>query len=73
LAEGVELLAETGGRAYVITNAGTLTVMDNMAGKKLYSVNFRQVSRYAANTADSKIYVADEIGRIACLQPVEGE
>jgi hypothetical protein len=50
-----------------------LTVMDNMAGKKLYSVNFRLASRYAANTADSKIYVADEIGRIACLQPVEGE
>jgi outer membrane protein assembly factor BamB len=73
LAEGVELLAEAGGRAYVITNAGTLTVMDNMAGKKLYSVNFRQASRYAANTVDSKIYVADEIGRIACLQPVEGE
>ncbi len=73
LGEGVELLAEAGGRAYVITNAGTLTVMDNVAGKKLYSVNFRQVSRYAANTADSKIYVADEIGRVACLQAVEGE
>jgi outer membrane protein assembly factor BamB len=73
LAEGIELLAEAGGRAYVITNAGMLTVMDNVRGKKLYSVNFRQVSRYAANTADSKIYVADEIGRIACLQPVEGE
>jgi hypothetical protein len=45
--------------------------MDNVSAKKLYSVNFAQVSRYAANITDSKIYIANEQGRIACLQPVE--
>lgn len=71
LAEGVDLLAEADGKAYVITNIGTLAVMDNKRAKKLYSVNFAGVSRYAVNAADSKIYIADESGRIACLEPVE--
>jgi len=71
LAEGLELLAESGSKACVITENETLTVMDNKAMTKLYSVNFRGVSRFACNTVDSKIYVADEGGRIACLQPVE--
>lgn len=71
LKQGADLLAETSKRAYVITNVGTLVVMDNNTGKSLYSVNFAAVSRYAANTADSKIYIADESGRIACLEPVE--
>lgn len=68
---GVDLLAEARDRAYVITNNRTLVVMDNLSTKRLYSVNFAGVSLYAANLADSKIYVADERGRIACLQPVE--
>lgn len=71
LRQGADLLAETRKKAYVITNVRTLVVMDNNTGKKLYSVNFAAVSRYAANTADSKIYIADERGRIACLEPVE--
>jgi len=71
LHQGVELLAESEDRAYVITNAGTLVAMDNTTGKKLYSVNFAAVSRYAANTIDSKIYIADERGRVACLQSIE--
>lgn len=71
LAEGLELLAESGSKAYVITENETLTVMDNRAMTKLYSVNFRGVSRFAYNTFDPKIYVADESGRLACLQPVE--
>lgn len=71
LSEGVELLAEVGSKAYIITKNETLTVMDNRAKAKLYSVNFRGVRRFAFNTSDSKIYIADERGRIACLQPVE--
>jgi len=70
LPEGVDLLAETEGKAYVITNRAELVVMDNKKAKRLYSVNFAGVSKYAANTADSKIYIADKSGRIACLQPV---
>ena len=68
---GVDLLAEHRNRAYVMTKAGTLTVMDNLEAKKLYSVNFAGVSQYAANTVDEKIYIADKRGRTACLQPIE--
>lgn len=71
LAEGVDLLAEAEEMAYVITNTGELVVMDNKKMRRLYSVNFAGVSRYTANTVDSKIYIADEAGRIACLKPIE--
>ena len=71
LQQGVDLLAESGRYAYVITNVSTLEVMDNTSGKKLYSVNFAGVSRFATNTTDSKIYIADKQGRIACLEPAE--
>lgn len=68
---GVDLLAQEKNKAYVITKNRTLVVMDNISAKKLYSVNFAEVSRYTANIADSKLYIADKDGRIACLQPVE--
>jgi len=68
---GLDLLAEAGKRAYVLTDAGTLVVMDNKKRKQLYSVNFAGVSKYATNTTDSRIYVADDAGRIACLQPIK--
>jgi len=71
LSQGDDLLAETEGKAYVITNVRTLVAMDNTTAKLLYSVNFADVSRYASNTTDSKIYIADESGWIACLEPVE--
>ena len=71
LQQGTDLLAEAGRYAYVLTNVRTLVVMDNTRGKKLYSVNFAGVSRFATNTTDSKIYVADKQGRLACLEPVE--
>lgn len=69
LREGVDLLAEAAGRAYVITKDRTLTVMDNGTGRKLFWVNFSSVLNHAANTTDAKIYVADGQGHIACLAP----
>ncbi|MBA7707619.1 hypothetical protein ES703_116495 [subsurface metagenome] len=71
MAGGVDLLAETGGKAYVITNERTLVVMDNNTGKQLYSVNFAGVSKYTANAGDSKMYIANEDGRVACIKPIE--
>jgi outer membrane protein assembly factor BamB len=68
---GIDLLTEAGNRAYVITNTRTLVVMDNVKAKKLYTVNFVGVSKYVSNITDDKIYIADNLGRIACLQPVE--
>ncbi|MGA1979898.1 MAG: PQQ-binding-like beta-propeller repeat protein [Sedimentisphaerales bacterium] len=71
LAEGVDLLAEADGKSYVITKAGTLVVMDSKKAKQLCSVDLAGVSRYATNVADSRIYIADKSGRIACLQPIK--
>ncbi|MCP4258946.1 MAG: PQQ-like beta-propeller repeat protein [Planctomycetes bacterium] len=68
---GVDLLAEAKDRAYVITKNRKLVVMDNLSTKKLYSVNFAEVTRHTTNIKDSKIYIADQRGRIACLQPVQ--
>jgi len=65
------LLAEATGKAYIITSKRTLAVMDNNNAKKLYVVNFADVSNHAANTADSKIYIADKQGLVACLEPIE--
>jgi outer membrane protein assembly factor BamB len=70
LDEGIDLLTEAAGKAYVITNTGLLVVINNKDSKQLYSLNAEAVSKWAANTADSKIYIADDSGRIACLQPI---
>ena len=70
LKEGIEFLCEAGSKSYIITKKETLAVMDNVAKSKLYSVNFRGVNRFAFNTGDSKMYISDERGRLACLQPV---
>jgi len=71
LAGGVDLLAEAGGKAYVITDKRTLVVMDNKKDTQLYSVNFAGVSRYITNTQDSKMYIANEDGRVACIRPIK--
>ena len=71
LENGVDLLAENGSEAYVATNDGLCTVMDNKTGKKLYSVNFSKVSYFAANTLDSAMYLLDSAGQIVCVKPVK--
>ena len=68
---GLDLLAQANGKAYVITNARTLIVMDNKQARKICEINFAAVSKYAANVDDSKNYIADTKGRIACLRPTE--
>jgi len=68
---GVDLLAEAGSKAYVITKTRTLMVMDNFKAKKLYTVNFAGVSKHISNITDENIYIADDRGRAACLQPIE--
>ena len=67
---GVELLAQSRGRAYVITEDGMLVVMHNVSANQLFSVNFAGVTRQAYNTIDSKIYIGDKTGRVACLEPL---
>ena len=65
-----QLLAEADGKAYVITRVRTLAVMDNKTGKRLYSVNCASVTDHASNTGSNRMYVLDERGRVACLEPV---
>jgi outer membrane protein assembly factor BamB len=66
VSEGVGLLAEKDETAYVL-EPGVLAVMDNSTGKRLYTVNFADVSRYATNTTDSMIYVSDDRGRVISI------
>ena len=70
LPEGVDLLAEAGTRAYVITKNRTLAVMDNATGRRLFSANFAPVTEHAANTMDARIYLMDSTGGVACLEPI---
>lgn len=69
--KGIDLLTEVGNKAYVITRIGTLVVMDNVKAKELYTVNFAGVTKHVSNITDDKIYIADDLGRIACLRPSE--
>jgi len=69
LPEGVELLAESRHKAYIITKFKSLVVMDNRTGKRLQEVNFGAVTDYAANTTDATIYIADDQGHVVCLRP----
>jgi PQQ-like domain len=68
---GVGLLSESGDKTFVITKGGLLAAMDNVKAKQLYSVNIGLSVKYATNTADAKIYIADAKGRIACLEPAK--
>jgi glucose dehydrogenase len=69
--DGAGMLSESGDKTFVVTNSGCLVAMDNAKAKQLYSVNVALSLKYAANTADSKIYIADAHGRIACLEPAK--
>jgi outer membrane protein assembly factor BamB len=69
--KGVDLLAESNGKAYVITEDGKMVVMDNRTGRRLHAVNFAGVGVYATNVQDSKIYVGGDEGLVACIKPVE--
>ncbi|MCU0917491.1 MAG: PQQ-like beta-propeller repeat protein [Planctomycetes bacterium] len=71
LPEGLDLLAEAGSRAYVISRNRTLVVMDNVTGKKLFAVNFAPVAHHATNTTDARLYLASETGRVVCLEPIQ--
>ncbi len=66
----MNVLSEYGSRTYVITRDKTLVVMDNKQASRLYTVNFAEVSGYAVNVADARIYISAGDGRIGCVRPV---
>jgi outer membrane protein assembly factor BamB len=69
LSEGLDLLAESENKAFVITKVRTLAVMDNVTGARVFSLNSAPVVAHVCNTENARIYIADERGRIACLAP----
>ncbi len=69
LTNGIDLLAEDEDKAYILADGGQVILMDNSKGKQLGAVTIDGASMYAVNSTDSKIYVADGEGRIACLMP----
>ena len=70
LDNGLSVLSEYGSRTYVITRDKTLVVMDNKQARRLYTVNFAEVSGYAVNVLDARIYISAGDGRIGCVRPV---
>ena len=61
---GEGMICETPEKGFVYVSPGIVKVMDNRSGKELYSVNFFGVRRYAMNTTDATMYLADTKGRL---------
>ncbi|MHC5085715.1 MAG: outer membrane protein assembly factor BamB family protein [Planctomycetota bacterium] len=64
VASGEGMICETPQKGFVFASPGIVKVMDNKTGAELYSVNFSSVQRYAVNTTDAVMYVADTGGRL---------
>jgi hypothetical protein len=64
VASGEGVICETSQKGFVFASPGIAKVMDNKTGKELYSVNFSSVQRYAVNTTDAVMYLADTRGRL---------
>jgi outer membrane protein assembly factor BamB len=71
LPEGIDLLAENGNKVYIMAENKKLVVFDDKKMTKLYEVDVPAVTKWASNTVDSRIYLADDTGRIACIKPIE--
>ncbi|MHC4212726.1 MAG: outer membrane protein assembly factor BamB family protein [Planctomycetota bacterium] len=69
--DGLGILAQDEHISYVIKPAGEIVKMDNKLKKQLNSVTFPNVTSFAVNTIDSKIYLAGKAGRIVCLKPAQ--
>jgi len=69
LPEGLDLLAESARRAYLISTQKTLVVMDNAGSRKVLTVNMADVDLYASNTQDARMYIGDTRGRVMCIRP----
>ena len=67
LENAVALLTEAANTAYVIADPPLMIVMDNLKAKKLYSVNFAGVSKYAVNTTDSTMYASNDSGKVMSI------
>ncbi len=67
VADAEGMICETPQKGFVFVSPGIVKVVDNRNGKELYSVNVSSVRRYAVNTTDSVMYLADEKGRLMSI------
>jgi hypothetical protein len=71
LPEALSLIAEAGDKAYLAAGVDGIIVMDNTRTGKQSGIGIPGASKYAVNVVDSKIYISDAMGRIACLKPTK--
>ena len=71
LPEGKRLIAEAGDKAYLASGVDGIIVADIGKSERQSGISIPGVSKYAVNAIDSKIYIADDMGRIACLKPTK--
>jgi hypothetical protein len=64
LPRGYSVVADLGDQSYVYVQPGLLSLMDNLSGKEKLAVDIAGVERYAVNTTDSVLYLADKTGRV---------
>jgi outer membrane protein assembly factor BamB len=70
LPKGRSFLAETEDQSFAYVTPGVLIRMDNLAGKEEISVDIAGIERFASNTVDSALYLADKNGRIMAAGPI---
>ena len=54
-----------------MSKQNSLIIIDYKNKKVLNEVKLPGVTHWATNTVDNKIYLADDFGRIICIQPIE--
>jgi len=69
--QAVSVIAEATDKVYLAAGVGSVIVMDNIKGGGQVKISIPGASKYAVNVIDSKIYVSDDMGRIACLKPTK--
>ncbi len=70
MSEGLDFLAESKTGTYLITKNNELVLLNSVNYNQAGSVKLPPVSKYISNTDDSKIFLADDFGRIVCLDSV---
>lgn len=68
--KGLGMLSEVGDKAYILTSDEKMLIMNNEKATQVASLDLAGVTKFVSNTVDSKMYVADEKGRLACIQPI---
>ena len=66
---GVKLLAQSNDKSVLLTDNNLLSIMNDKTGKNICRLNIANVRNCATNLIDSRIYVLDGKGSLACFMP----